>query len=209
MTAGRVLFTATHRGQPVTVRHAGADELTALAGPVDPASARDTLDAWSLVAIRNTEAGVGDVRALGWRVALLNSWITSPLVAVDAAPCSPFPGTPTRSGGPTARSCILTCANISPMRCGPGDTRMCTDERRAAVPRQVRHDRSPTACPTPGQMLPCREHFIGAKFATSAALHTARAVPSDGLFGGWSRSHAAGPPWLAFSRRSADTQPSS
>lgn len=79
-----VLFRATYRGNSVSVGHATDAELDAIAAVVDPASARDVLHAWSLVAVRDSESRGTQVHALGWRVALVNTWITSPLVGVDS-----------------------------------------------------------------------------------------------------------------------------
>ncbi len=67
----------------MTVGHATAAELAHLAGSVPGGGARDRLDSWSLVAIRGTGTGAAAVHALGWRIGLLNTWITSALLVVD------------------------------------------------------------------------------------------------------------------------------
>jgi hypothetical protein len=80
-----VLFQVAFRGRSVSVGHATDAELALLAGAVATVDARDELDTWSLIAIRDT-AGCGTkLHALGWRAGLLNTWITSPLVTVDLA----------------------------------------------------------------------------------------------------------------------------
>ncbi len=79
MTDAPILFEAVWRGDPVTVTHATQDEIAFLWGGVD--SADDMLELWSLIAIRSGPAV--ELHALGWRLLLANTWITSPLVAVD------------------------------------------------------------------------------------------------------------------------------
>ena len=83
MHDGAVLFRATYRRTPASVGHATEAELAAIAGPVNPASARDLLHAWSLIAVRDPVGRGTAVHALGWRVDLGNTWITSVLVGVD------------------------------------------------------------------------------------------------------------------------------
>jgi hypothetical protein len=73
------LFTATFRGDPVRVTHATAEEIESLAGPIGNPS--DLLELWSLVAIHFDQ--LIEIHALGWRVLLANTWITSPLVGVN------------------------------------------------------------------------------------------------------------------------------
>ena len=65
--------------------HATADELAVLAATASLGEAIDTLECWSLIAIRGLEEGGTEVHALAWRRRLPNAWITSPLVAVDLA----------------------------------------------------------------------------------------------------------------------------
>jgi hypothetical protein len=79
MTDSPILFNAVYRDAPVTVTHATPDELESLAGPVG--SALDLLELWSVIAIRFGTAV--ELHALGWRVLLANTWITSPLRAVN------------------------------------------------------------------------------------------------------------------------------
>ena len=55
----------------------------AATSPLEAAS--DVLEHWSLIAIGGLGEGCADVHALGWRRGLSNTWITSPLVAVDLA----------------------------------------------------------------------------------------------------------------------------
>ena len=80
--SGAPLFRAVHQGGPVTVGHASPEDLAALPGYPDPGSVRDVLERWSLVAIRFSGDRT-EIHALGWRVAERNTWITSPLVAMD------------------------------------------------------------------------------------------------------------------------------
>ena len=69
MSGSGLLYRATYRGNSVEIGLAGDAELAAIAGSVFPASMRDVLDG------QETE-----VRALGWRVALGNTCVTSVLV---------------------------------------------------------------------------------------------------------------------------------
>jgi len=78
-----VLIQVAFRGRAVTVGHATDAELALLAGAVAIAEARDELDSWSLIAIRDPAGRGTKIHALGWRGGLLNAWITSPLVIVD------------------------------------------------------------------------------------------------------------------------------
>src|SRR6267154_1022063 len=80
-----ILFQVTFRGCAVRVGHATDAELGRLDGTVAPADARDQLDAWSLIALRDVADGGNEIHALGWRTGLLNTWITSPLIIVDRA----------------------------------------------------------------------------------------------------------------------------
>jgi hypothetical protein len=73
------LFEASWEGEPVTVTFATADEIELLAGPVGVVE--DMLELWSLVAIRT--GGAVELHALGWRLLLANTYITSPVVAVN------------------------------------------------------------------------------------------------------------------------------
>ncbi len=77
------IFLASFHGRPVTVHHANHAELKVLSRPLDPASARDVLSVWSLVAIRHASGLAPDIHALGWREREQNTWITSRLVGVD------------------------------------------------------------------------------------------------------------------------------
>ena len=83
MTEAPRLFGAAKRGAPVIVRHADEAELAALAGEVGRGASIDALDSWSIVSIGRAEGRGATLHALGWRVELLNTWITSPLRAVD------------------------------------------------------------------------------------------------------------------------------
>jgi hypothetical protein len=80
-----VLFEVAFQGCAVSVGHATDAELARLAGTVAVADARDQLDAWSLIALRDVAGGGNEIHALGWRTGLLNTWITSPLIIVDRA----------------------------------------------------------------------------------------------------------------------------
>ena len=78
-----VLFRAAYRGCPVAVGPATEAELAALAPAPGPAP-RDSLERWTLVAIRYDRGRGTQVHALGWGTALGNTWITSVLTGVDA-----------------------------------------------------------------------------------------------------------------------------
>ncbi len=84
MTKSDILFwTACQRGL-VTVTHATANEIEALAGPVGPDDgkpANDMLELWSLIAIRS--GGAVEIHALGWRVLLANTWISSRVIVAS------------------------------------------------------------------------------------------------------------------------------
>jgi len=80
---GTVLLRAIYHGNSVSVGRATDAELDATAVPIDPAIARDVLNAWSLVAVRDPDGRGTQVHTLGWRVGLGNTWITSALVGVD------------------------------------------------------------------------------------------------------------------------------
>ena len=41
------------------------------------------LDPWAIVSIRRGDLRGAELHALGWRLTLANTWMTSPLVAVD------------------------------------------------------------------------------------------------------------------------------
>ena len=77
------LFTATYRGQAVVVGQAAAEELAGISQAVETAWCRDTLQQWTMIAIRYTRQRRVDIHGLGWRTKLDNSWITSRLVAAD------------------------------------------------------------------------------------------------------------------------------
>jgi hypothetical protein len=79
MSSTDILFHAVYRDDPVTVTLATNDEIEFLAGPVG--AAEDMLELWSLVAIRMGLAV--EIHALGWRLLVANTWITSPIVAVN------------------------------------------------------------------------------------------------------------------------------
>jgi hypothetical protein len=84
MTDSDILLRAAYRGGPVTVTHATAEEIEALAGPVSLGDSKlgdDMLELWSLIAIR-FEAAV-EIHALGWRVLLANTWVSSRVVAAN------------------------------------------------------------------------------------------------------------------------------
>lgn len=88
MTSGQtgddaVLSRARYRGNPVSVDHATDAELDATTNSPDPASARNLLPAWSLIAVCGLVDRGAEVHALGWRVDLVNTWISSALVGVD------------------------------------------------------------------------------------------------------------------------------
>ena len=85
MTGPILLFGAAKRGVPVAVRHARGTELAALAGEVGREASLDALDTWSIVAIGRADGSGATLHALGWRVGMVNTWITSPLRAVDLA----------------------------------------------------------------------------------------------------------------------------
>ena len=84
LAGAALLFEATYDGAAVTIGHASEAELATLSGMI-PTKARDGLDPWSLVAIREPGGDAFTMRALGWRVGLANTWITSALRCVDLA----------------------------------------------------------------------------------------------------------------------------
>ena len=77
------LFQAAYRGRPVVVGQATLEELSVVAQDVDTAGFRDCLERCLLVAIRDPGRPRVNVHALGWRVGLKNTWITSRLLSVD------------------------------------------------------------------------------------------------------------------------------
>lgn len=79
------LFLTTYCGNPINVGHANETELARLTETIDSTAACDVLKLWSLVAVREPAERGTKVHALGWRAQLANTWITSPLVAVDMA----------------------------------------------------------------------------------------------------------------------------
>jgi len=81
MTGSEALFKSVYRGHAVTIGHANDAELSLIAGSIAPEAADDLLELWSLIAIRDP-AGT-KIHALGWRLFLADSWITSPLVIAD------------------------------------------------------------------------------------------------------------------------------
>ena len=85
MTGTLRLFGATRRGVPVIVGHADRAGLATLAGDVGREASLDVLDSWSIVSIGRADGSGATLHALGWRVGLVITWITSPLCAVDLA----------------------------------------------------------------------------------------------------------------------------
>lgn len=85
MTGAPLLFEAARRGVPVVVRHADRAGLAALAGEVGRKAFLDALDPWSIVSIGRADGCRATLHALGWRVGMLNTWITSPVRTVDLA----------------------------------------------------------------------------------------------------------------------------
>ena len=83
MTGTLRLFGATRRGVPVIVGHADRAGLAALAGDVGREASLDVLDPWSIVSIGRADGSGATLHVLGWRVGLVNTWVTSPLCAVD------------------------------------------------------------------------------------------------------------------------------
>jgi hypothetical protein len=79
-----LLFRATQGDRPVVIGRATTDEVSALAGPVGPAAVRDDIDRWNLIAIRDPLGRGTQIHTLGWRRRLGNTWITSPIVRIDA-----------------------------------------------------------------------------------------------------------------------------
>ena len=76
------LFTASFRGQSVTIRQATDIDYAAVAEPVARDAVSDVLDRWSGIAI-GTSTTTPRVHVLGWRQFLQDVWITSPVVARD------------------------------------------------------------------------------------------------------------------------------
>ena len=83
MTPPGILFTATWHGSRATIRPATEAELAPLVRPGVPGAVRDVLRPSFLIAIRRADVPTVAVHALGWRQDLLNTWITSRLVAID------------------------------------------------------------------------------------------------------------------------------
>ncbi len=81
----RVMFSAKHRENRVTIGRADRDEVVALADGNGPEPRRDAIDSWSLIAIRGLSRGTR-VHALGWRVGLANTWITSAIAGLRLGP---------------------------------------------------------------------------------------------------------------------------
>jgi len=79
MSGADLLFEATWHSDAVTVTHATVEEIAFLSGPVG--EGQDLLEVWSLIAIRN--GPLSEIHALGWRLLLANTWITSPVVAAN------------------------------------------------------------------------------------------------------------------------------
>jgi hypothetical protein len=79
MTDADILFRAVYRGEAVIVTHAKDAEIELFAGEAGPP--RDKLELWSLIAIRCGSAF--GIHALGWRLRLANTCITSSVVAID------------------------------------------------------------------------------------------------------------------------------
>lgn len=77
------IFEATYRGFTVIIGNATNRETALIAGKVDNAKAKDVLETWHFIALRDPTGGGAAVHALGWRAGLLNTWITSSLVVVD------------------------------------------------------------------------------------------------------------------------------
>jgi hypothetical protein len=76
-------LTATFLSAPVSVGSPTEEEAQKFAGAVEPVAARDHLDCWNLVVIREQSGPRLELHCLGWRSALGNTWITSPLVRID------------------------------------------------------------------------------------------------------------------------------
>ena len=77
------MFRATYRSRPVVIGQATAEELTAVTRNIHTGACRDCLARRTLVAIRDPGRPQVNIHALGWRLALQHTWITSRLVAVD------------------------------------------------------------------------------------------------------------------------------
>lgn len=78
-----ILFSATSRGSRIAVGPATDEELAAIARPILFATAQDVLLPSMLVSIRTAGDLDVAVHALGWRLVLANTWITSRLLAAD------------------------------------------------------------------------------------------------------------------------------
>ena len=81
---GATVLRASLRGIPVEIGHAEDAELAAFAGVLEAGTARDVLTVWSLIAFRFPDGRSPEIHALGWREGEANTWITSPLVVLDA-----------------------------------------------------------------------------------------------------------------------------
>jgi hypothetical protein len=80
------LIECRFKGSPVTVGHATRDEVMGLVRPLDPDTARDRLDLWLLIAIREPNGRGTMVHGLGWRAEAGTTWITSAIVAISFDP---------------------------------------------------------------------------------------------------------------------------
>ena len=85
MTPPGILFTATWHGSGAAIGRATEAELAPLVRQGVPGVVRDVLRPSFLVAVRRADVPEAAVHALGWRQRLLNTWITSRLVAIDFA----------------------------------------------------------------------------------------------------------------------------
>lgn len=79
----RGLLRANFQGDEIEIGPARADEVIRLETDLRGSATRDVIDLWTFVAIRFPPPRVPEVHALGWRVQLQNTWITSALVSVS------------------------------------------------------------------------------------------------------------------------------
>jgi hypothetical protein len=77
------LFLAMLAGEPVGIGHADEEERSVLVPATAAIMPRDTIDRWSLIAIRGGTVRATTIHALGHRITLDDVWITSPLTSFD------------------------------------------------------------------------------------------------------------------------------
>lgn len=82
---GTALFSATWHGRAATIGLATRAELGSITSPERPGSVQDVMRPSMLIAVREDGCRDVEIHALGWRMSLLTTWITSTLVSIDTA----------------------------------------------------------------------------------------------------------------------------